>query len=135
VSGQLAVELLNTESGKSEDAFDGEGWAETRDKDDVGDKEQLPLRPVFLARNIRSRRRQQQQAVHQTKDADTAGGDAEKKDDKSAVAAALPVGDGAECKFDVNSFKMVYVVNNENYLYKGAVFTKQLTTILFLRFS
>ncbi len=44
------MELLNTESGKSEDAFDGEGWSEARDKDEAADKEHLPLRPVFLAR-------------------------------------------------------------------------------------
>lgn len=32
--------------------------------------------------------------------------------------------DNTECKFNVNSFKIVYVVNSEYYLYKRIVFIK-----------
>ena len=58
-------------------------------------------------RNIRNRRKQQQQQHNkQSKDGD----ENEKKEEKC--------GENFECRFDVNSYKMVYVVNNENYLYK-----------------
>ena len=30
----------------------------------------------------------------------------------------MDIMDNTECKFNVNSFKMVYVVNSESYLYK-----------------
>lgn len=32
--------------------------------------------------------------------------------------------DNTECKFNVNSFKIVYVVNSEYYLYKRTALTK-----------
>ena len=45
-------------------------------------------------------------------------------EDKKVAAAEkrllseLDMMDDTECKFNVNSFKMVYVVNSESYLYK-----------------
>ncbi len=37
---------------------------------------------------------------------------------KKAVTDDMDIIDNTECKFNVNSFKMVYVVNSESYLYK-----------------
>ncbi len=37
---------------------------------------------------------------------------------KKLAAGEMDIMDNTECKFNVNSFKMVYVVNSESYLYK-----------------
>ena len=36
----------------------------------------------------------------------------------------MDIMDNTECKFNVNSFKMVYVVNSESYLYKRTALKK-----------
>ena len=36
----------------------------------------------------------------------------------------MQIVDNTECNFNVNSFKMVYVVNSESYLYKRTALTK-----------
>ncbi len=59
----------------------------------------------------------------QTKDGDETDKDGD-KDDKDELSLTKKIGDdmdimdNTECKFNVNSFKLVYVVNSENYLYK-----------------
>ena len=72
-------------------------------------------------RNIRATRRSNKK--QQTKDGDEADkeGDKEEKDVLSLpkkLGEDMDIMDNTECKFNVNSFKMVYVVNSESYLYK-----------------
>lgn len=42
----------------------------------------------------------------------------------NAVTGDFVVDDKTQCKFNINSFKMVYIVNRESYLYKKDAFLK-----------
>ena len=54
--------------------------------------------------------------------------DEEEQEDNGASPKAntddMDILDNTECKFNVNSFKIVYVVNSEYYLYKRTALTK-----------
>ena len=75
----------------------------------------------FRRRNIRATRRSNKK--QQTKDGEEPDKEGE-KEEKDMLSLPKKLGedmdimDNTECKFNVNSFKMVYVVNSESYLYK-----------------
>lgn len=114
----VAIELLDTDTDNSEDPVEVEKWSEYVEKYIAGDdtvteelKNQLTKKPVFLPRNIRQWRR-----LNRRQQSNNNG----KSDDEvpKKPTEGMDIMDNTECKFNVNSFKMVYVVNSESYLYK-----------------
>lgn len=137
---KLTIDLLDTETENSDEPVEVEKWCEYVEKyitsDDISDelKEQLARKPVFLPRNVRQWRRHKTQQVSKEPEpptpANTNGdsndsenkGDSVKKENQTTpqkpLGTDMDIMDNTECKFNVNSFKMVYVVNSESYLYK-----------------
>lgn len=135
---RLTVELLDTDADVSEDPVEIEKWSEYMEKFvAVGDtmsvdlKEQLSKKPVFLPRNVRTWR--QRAKKHDEANSD----DVQKSDDKgkmmdesnegamssseekkSGSSDEREITENTQCKFNLNSFKMVFVMNSESYLYK-----------------
>ncbi|XP_069994313.1 paired amphipathic helix protein Sin3a isoform X4 [Penaeus vannamei] len=75
---------------------------------------QLSRKPVFLPRNLRSWRkltaaRQTNQEVEK---------DSCAEDVKPPVCPDMDIVDNTQCKFNLSSFKMVFVVNSDSYMYK-----------------
>jgi paired amphipathic helix protein Sin3a len=64
--------------------------------------------------------------------------DTQRKDARSLPekksADDMDIMDNTECKFNVNSFKMVYVVNSESYLYKRLALQRA-KQVLYITFS
>lgn len=119
---RLTIELLDTEQHEqsddgAEDPNNTTKWAnyiesytaESALPMDV--QESLTKKAVFLPRNLR----------HRNLLKDSPGKDCD-RDSAAAYGKRLhndiDIIDNTECKFNVNSFKMVYVVNSESYLYK-----------------
>ncbi|XP_069172117.1 paired amphipathic helix protein Sin3a isoform X6 [Procambarus clarkii] len=75
---------------------------------------QLSRKPVFLPRNLRSWRKLT--ASRQTNQEVEKGGCIE--DIKPPVCPDMDIGDNTQCKFNLSSFKMVFVVNSDSYMYK-----------------
>ena len=50
---------------------------------------------------------------------------------------AIEVDDNTQCKFSLNNFKMVFVVNSDSYMYKKQALkrAKQVSTVLLLSLS
>ncbi|RWS11975.1 paired amphipathic helix protein Sin3a-like protein [Dinothrombium tinctorium] len=117
--GKLTVELLDTEAveSESEDGFEVEKWSEyvekyVRDDETISDelKEKLAKKAVFLPRNIRTWREKRKNDEDEEKD-----------------ESGMKVTDDTQCKFNVNSYKMVFVAHSESYLCKRMALTKART--------
>ncbi|XP_041355634.1 paired amphipathic helix protein Sin3a-like isoform X2 [Gigantopelta aegis] len=139
---QVTFELLDTEHDQSDDPVEVERWSEYVERyvaqdDTISDqlKDQLTKKPVFLPRNVRHTRQhnknQKSRVEREMKDREEQQDgemdaaemreektDTDKDSSRSRPAGDLDILDSTGCKFNVNSFKMVYVVNCESYLYK-----------------
>ncbi|KAK3597908.1 hypothetical protein CHS0354_042245 [Potamilus streckersoni] len=116
---KLTIELMDTERDQSDDPVEVERWSEYVEKyvaneDSVSDelKHMLSKKAVFLPRNVR---RWRQHNKNQTKKIY-----AEETSSQESLRPSEDVNiiDNTECKFNVNSYKLFYVVNSESYLYK-----------------
>ncbi|KAJ8311553.1 hypothetical protein KUTeg_010908 [Tegillarca granosa] len=120
---KLTIELLDTDHEQSDDPVEVERWSEYVEKYVANDKsvsedlkDQLARKPVFLPRNVRKWRQRNKNQKKKT--------DAEQEENsnlespKQTANDDMDILDNTECKFNVNSFKIVYVVNSEYYLYK-----------------
>ncbi|XP_070809376.1 paired amphipathic helix protein Sin3a [Pituophis catenifer annectens] len=113
---QLTIELLDTEEENSDDPVEAERWTDYVDRYVNSDstspelREQLAQKPVFLPRNLRQIRKCQRGREQQEKDSKEGLG---KKPLENVESF-----DKLECKFKLNSYKMVYVINSEDYMYR-----------------
>ncbi|KAK7075084.1 Paired amphipathic helix protein Sin3a [Halocaridina rubra] len=93
---------------------------------------QLSRKPVFLPRNLRSwRKLTASRQSHQEADK---GGCTENV--KPPVCPEMDIVDNTQCKFNLSSFKMVFVVNSDSYMYKKQALkrAKQVRRIVMLCF-
>ncbi|XP_053206939.1 paired amphipathic helix protein Sin3a-like isoform X2 [Panonychus citri] len=118
-------------------------------ENDISDelKEKLSRKPVFLPRNLRiwrykeSKEKEERAAAElgviplsssptggrsNSRTASGGGGDDDggTKDEAGETNNSLQAVDDTQCKFNVNSFKMVFVVQSESYLYKRNALTR-----------
>ncbi|ETE65880.1 Paired amphipathic helix protein Sin3a [Ophiophagus hannah] len=113
---QLTIELLDTEEENSDDPVEAERWTDYVDRYVNSDstspelREQLAQKPVFLPRNLRQIRKCQRGREQQEKDGKEGLG---KKPLENVESL-----DKLECKFKLNSYKMVYVIKSEDYMYR-----------------
>ncbi|XP_043933174.1 paired amphipathic helix protein Sin3a-like [Protopterus annectens] len=113
---QMAVELLDTEEENSDDPVEAERWSDYVERYVNSDstspelREHLAQKPVFLPRNLRRIRKCQRGREQQEKD----GKEGSAKKSIENVESL----DKMECKFKLNSYKMVYVVKSEDYMYR-----------------
>ncbi|KAL7980354.1 hypothetical protein Chor_014683 [Crotalus horridus] len=113
---QLTIELLDTEEENSDDPVEAERWTDYVDRYVNSDstspelREQLAQKPVFLPRNLRQIRKCQRGREQQEKDGKEVLG---KKPLENVESL-----DKLECKFKLNSYKMVYVIKSEDYMYR-----------------
>lgn len=130
---RMTVELLDTEIDTSEEPVEVQKWSEYVDQYVVGSiiphglKEELVKKPVFLPRNIRMWRRRAKRQ-NELAERDSKKDDDKSKDDDASNSDTpsdkkidnedLDVMEGSECRFNLNNFKMVFVVNSESFLYK-----------------
>ncbi|XP_078328570.1 paired amphipathic helix protein Sin3a-like isoform X2 [Crassostrea virginica] len=122
---KLTFELMDTDHEPSDDPIEVERWSEYVEKyvskdDTVSDdlKEHLNRKPVFLPRNVRQWRLQQKKSRSDAAETEELPGSPKQSTEDMDIL------DNTECKFNVNSFKIVYVVNSEYYLYKRTALTK-----------
>lgn len=123
---KLTLELLDTDHEQSDDPVEVERWSEYVEKyvandDTVSEdlKDQLARKPVFLPRNVRQWRQRNKNEKRKDEEEHSDGAASPK-----ANTDDMDILDNTECKFNVNSFKIVYVVNSEYYLYKRTALTK-----------
>ncbi|XP_015788602.1 paired amphipathic helix protein Sin3b isoform X2 [Tetranychus urticae] len=117
--GKVTIELIVTDSVESEDG-EVEKWSEYVEKyvkeveNEISDelKERLSRKPVFLPRNIRMWRYKAKEKEERANEL------------KGDLNSGLQVVDDTQCKFNVNSYKMVFVVQSESYLCKRNALTK-----------
>ncbi|XP_062998812.1 paired amphipathic helix protein Sin3a isoform X1 [Elgaria multicarinata webbii] len=119
---QLTIELLDTEEENSDDPVEAERWTDYVDRYVISDstspelREQLAQKPVFLPRgsllyrNLRRIRKCQRGREQQEKD----GKEGVSKKALENVESLNKL----ECKFKLNSYKMVYVIKSEDYMYR-----------------
>ncbi|XP_015280259.1 PREDICTED: paired amphipathic helix protein Sin3a [Gekko japonicus] len=113
---QLTIELLDTEEENSDDPVEAERWTDYVDRYVNSDstspelREQLAQKPVFLPRNLRRIRKCQRGREQQEKE----GKEGSSKKPLDNVESL----DKLECKFKLNSYKMVYVIKSEDYMYR-----------------
>ncbi|KAB5525944.1 hypothetical protein PHYPO_G00146040 [Pangasianodon hypophthalmus] len=136
-SVQLAVELLDTEEENSDEPMEFERWPDYVDRylntDSTSPelREQLSQKPVFLPRNLRRIRKCQRGQHIQMREASEAA----KKTADGAEDAKM------ECMFKLNSYKMVYVIKSEDYMYRRTALSRahqshpQVSTRLHQRFQ
>uniref|UniRef100_UPI0035901EA7 paired amphipathic helix protein Sin3a isoform X2 n=1 Tax=Myxine glutinosa TaxID=7769 RepID=UPI0035901EA7 len=113
---KLTMELLDTEEEHSDGPVDVEyqRWTNYIERYAGSDltspelREHLSHKPVFLPRNLRRARKWQQEHECQEKECREAGS---KREGTEAY-------DAMQCNFKLNSYKMVYVFNSEDYLYR-----------------
>ncbi|XP_062846055.1 paired amphipathic helix protein Sin3a [Trichomycterus rosablanca] len=134
---QLAVELLDSEEDNSDEPMELERWSDYVDRYLSSDsaslelREQLSQKPVFLPRNLRRVRKCQRGQHVQMREASQAS-------KKSPDGAEDPK---KECLFKLNSYKMVYVIKSEDYLYRRTALSRahqshqQVSTRLHQRFQ
>ncbi|KAK3095867.1 hypothetical protein FSP39_020142, partial [Pinctada imbricata] len=131
---RLTFELLDTEHEQSDDPVEVERWSEYVEKYVSNDetisedlKDHLSRKPVFLPRNVRQWRQHQKNQKSKTDEEqkpDSEGADNSNLEFPKQRTEDMDILDNTECKFNVNSFKIVYVVNSEYYLYKRTALTK-----------
>ncbi|XP_074602037.1 SIN3 transcription regulator family member A [Brevipalpus obovatus] len=117
--GKVTIELIVTDSAESEDGEGGEvdKWSEyvekfiSQQENDISEelKERFGRCPLFLPRNIRLCR-------HKAKEKEEIEKEKEEK--------SLQISDDTQCKFNVNSYKMVFVVQSESYMCKTNALAK-----------
>ncbi|XP_033099647.1 paired amphipathic helix protein Sin3a-like isoform X2 [Anneissia japonica] len=130
---KVTIELLDTEEDHSEDPVEVEKWSDYVEKyvntetTSTELREQLAKKPVFLPRNIRQTRQTDENLLKSE--------DIRLQPEKlPATSTTGPGGDGAlkgldvvnnmECQFNINSYKIVYVVNSEDYMYRRTALKK-----------
>ncbi|KAL3886413.1 hypothetical protein ACJMK2_026411 [Sinanodonta woodiana] len=116
---RLTVELLDTDHDQSDDPLEVERWSEYVEKyvaneDSISEelKNMLSKKAVFLSRNIRQWGRHNRNQKKRNDAEETSSQESPKP------CEDLNIIDNTECKFNVNSYKLFYVVNSESYLYK-----------------
>ncbi|XP_038622994.1 paired amphipathic helix protein Sin3a isoform X2 [Tachyglossus aculeatus] len=113
---QLTIELLDTEEENSDDPVEAERWSDyveryvNQDTTSPELREHLAQKPVFLPRNLRRIRKCQRGREQQEKE----GKEGNSKKSLENVESL----DKLECKFKLNSYKMVYVIKSEDYMYR-----------------
>ncbi|XP_004712105.1 paired amphipathic helix protein Sin3a [Echinops telfairi] len=113
---QLTIELLDTEEENSDDPVEAERWSDYVERYMNSDttspelREHLAQKPVFLPRNLRRIRKCQRGREQQEKE----GKDGNSKKTMENVESL----DKLECRFKLNSYKMVYVIKSEDYMYR-----------------
>lgn len=114
--GKLTIELLDSESTDSEDeSAPTVKWTDyinkyAKENSELSDqmKQKLMRRPLFLLRNIK--------IFKETNSRDLNILDKEENIEKATKS--VEINDNTECKFDMNSFKAVYLTNTGSYLYR-----------------
>ncbi|XP_031201557.1 paired amphipathic helix protein Sin3a [Mastomys coucha] len=113
---QLTIELLDTEEENSDDPVEAERWSDYVERYMSSDttspelREHLAQKPVFLPRNLRRIRKCQRGREQQEKE----GKEGNSKKTMENVESL----DKLECRFKLNSYKMVYVIKSEDYMYR-----------------
>ncbi|XP_077996855.1 paired amphipathic helix protein Sin3a-like isoform X2 [Glandiceps talaboti] len=135
---KMTLELLDTDEDHSDDPVEVEKWSDYVERF-VGNenttpelREALSRKPVFLPRNVRRGRQQKAGS-----DTDSASEDIDKDKKPSKVKEdetnskekekdmpGVEMASNMECKFNLNSYKMVYVVNSEDYMYRRSALKK-----------
>jgi len=78
-------------------------------------------KPVFLQRNLKQwERRRRKDTPNPSRDEKTAADN----DDDEPMKDVAEVREDSHCVFNVNSYQMVFVANNESFLYKRHAFTR-----------
>uniref|UniRef100_A0A4W3H5F9 Paired amphipathic helix protein Sin3a n=1 Tax=Callorhinchus milii TaxID=7868 RepID=A0A4W3H5F9_CALMI len=112
----LTIDLLDTEEEISDDPVEAERWSDYVERYVNSDstspelREHLAQKPVFLPRNLRRIRKCQRGREQQEKEVRECG-------NKKSMENVENV-DKMECKFKLNSYKMVYVFKSEDYMYR-----------------
>ncbi|XP_033903266.1 paired amphipathic helix protein Sin3a-like isoform X2 [Acipenser ruthenus] len=110
------IELLDTEEENSDEPAEAERWSDYVERYVNSDstspelREHLAQKPVFLPRNLRRIRKYQRGREQQEKEGKEGSG-------KKSVENVENL-DKMECKFKLNSYKMVYVFKSEDYMYR-----------------
>ncbi|KAI1292628.1 Paired amphipathic helix protein Sin3a [Halotydeus destructor] len=142
---RMTIELLDTEGVDSDDGTEIERWSEyvekyVKDDDTISDelKDRLSKKPVFLPRNIPLWRlkgdRNQDDYVESTSErsnqpkqptkrkertaTETDRRSSPQRDFEGSVENSLEISDGTQCRFNVNNYKMVFVVDSECFMYR-----------------
>ncbi|XP_071943532.1 paired amphipathic helix protein Sin3a-like isoform X2 [Antedon mediterranea] len=129
---KITIELLDTEEDHSEDPVEVEKWSDYVEKyvntetTSTELREQLAKKPVFLPRNIRQTR-QTDENLLKSEDIRLAP---EKPPpppinaDGDEALKGVDIMNNMECQFNINSYKIVYVVNSEDYMYRRTALKK-----------
>nr|XP_012314131.1 paired amphipathic helix protein Sin3a-like [Aotus nancymaae] len=113
---QLTVELLDTEEENSDDTVEAERWSDyverymNSDTNSPELREHLAQKPVFLPRNLRRIWKCQRGQEQQEKEG--------KEGNSKKTMENVDSLDKLECRFKLNSYKMVYVIKSEDYMYR-----------------
>ncbi|XP_029808789.1 paired amphipathic helix protein Sin3a isoform X2 [Suricata suricatta] len=113
---QLTIELLDTEEENSDDPVEAERWSDYVERYMNSDttspelREHLARKPVFLPRNLRRIRKCQRGREQQEKEG--------KEGNSKKTMENVDSLDKLECRFKLNSYKMVYVIKSEDYMYR-----------------
>lgn len=126
---KVTIELLDTETADSEDGMEIERWSEyiekyAKDDETITDelKERLSRKPVFLPRSIPSWRlkgtdeKGSDDDQNQSQASDKEAND--RSDQQNTDVSDVEMKDESQCRFNVNNYKMVFVVDSECYMYK-----------------
>ena len=114
--GKMTIELLDSESTDSEDeSAPTVKWMDyinkyAKENSELSEsmKQKLMRKPLFLLRNIKVFRESN------TRDLNIL----DKEENIEKATKSVEMNDNAECKFDVNSFKAVYLTDTGSYLYR-----------------
>lgn len=115
--GKLTIELLDSESTDSEDESNlpTVKWVDyinkyAKENSELTDsmKQRLMRRPLFLLRNIKAFKESNSRDLNVL----------DKEENIEKATKSVEMNDNTECKFDVNSFKAVYLTDTGSYLYR-----------------
>lgn len=114
--GRLTIELLDSESTDSEDeSTPTVKWSDyinkyAKDNSHISDslKERLMKKPLFLLRNMRPLKESN------SRDLDVL----DKEENIEKATKSLEINDNQECKFDVNSYKAVFLTDSGSLIYR-----------------
>ncbi|XP_078730640.1 paired amphipathic helix protein Sin3a isoform X2 [Lampetra fluviatilis] len=125
---KLMVELLDTDEDHSDGPVEVERWSDYVDRYVSPDfsspelREHLARKPVFLPRNLRRVRKWQRELDCQEKESREAASGSSGAGSTTGATTPKPgepeTFNKIECNFKLNSYKMVYVFNSEDYLYR-----------------
>ncbi|GFT09089.1 paired amphipathic helix protein Sin3a [Trichonephila clavipes] len=146
--GRIAFELLDTDSDNSEDQSSGNKWnafvRKYTGEESLANlvKEQLTKNPVFLPRQIHNwwshAKSQSEESSDVREELDESQIDLSRLEDGGAGEAVrglvglnakyrmskMAENQGSVCRFNVNSYKMMWIMDSENCLYKKKCLTK-----------